>query len=187
MMQLAIAKPKKKRWSRQDIINDPSGPERYEVIEGELYLPPTPKFAHQNIALRLARILQEYTDANDLGVVAIAPLDVIINQDESLQPDILYVSKERLDIVKDYIEGPPDLVVEIASPSTSGRDRVVKSRVYARFGVPHYWIIDPSDKTVLAYQLSDKNYALIGTAVGEEVFTSPLFPELKIELKKIWD
>jgi Uma2 family endonuclease len=186
MVNVAVVKPHKKHWTRRDVVADPNSPERYEVIEGELYLPPTPTMGHQDVVLNLATLLKQYVDERDAGKVAIAPLDVIISEDESLQPDILFIAKDRLDIVKDYVEGPPDLVVEVASPSTSSRDRVVKSRVYARFGVPNFWIVDPSDKTLLAFELSEGNYVLVGAATGDEEFTSEVFPDLKIEMKKIW-
>lgn len=184
---MALAKPEKKYWSRQEIVADPKSPESYEVLEGELYLPPSPGFSHQKVVSKLLAVLIQHVTDKDLGEVVVAPLDVVISRDESLQPDIIYVSKDRRDIIKNYVEGPPDLVVEVVSPFSSSRDRVTKARVYARFGVPNYWIIDPADKSLLAYHLQDKNYVLISTAVDAEEFVPALFPELIIKLAELWE
>jgi Uma2 family endonuclease len=183
---VALPSPEKKHWSRQEIVSNPDGPERYEVIEGELFVTPAPGSAHQNVVTQLAAELTMYARQHDSGVVYVAPLDVVIDAHQSLQPDVLFISEERRNIVKDCVEGPPDLVIEVLSPSTSSRDRVIKSRVYAEFGVPHYWIVDPSDKTLLAYQLVEGQYVLIGTGTNDETFEPILFPGLTIALATLW-
>jgi Uma2 family endonuclease len=183
---MAVPQPDKKHWSRQEIINTPDGPERYEVIEGELYLTPSPAAPHQDIVTGLATELRVYARDHDAGKVLVAPLDVAIDEHQSVQPDIIFVSRERVDIIKDCIEGAPDLVVEVCSPSSQGRDRVVKSRVYARFGIPNYWIVDHSSRTIEAFQLTGELYTLVATAIDDETFEPSLFPGLKIDLATIW-
>lgn len=186
MIALALAQPDKRYWSRHDIVNDPDSPDCYEIIEGDLFLPPSPGFAHQDIVGNLLFELQTYAREHDAGFVLTAPLDVIIDEHQSVQPDIIFIAKERKEIIKTWIEGPPDLVVEVASPSTSARDRVLKSRVYAKFGVRHYWIIDPIGKSLEAFKLAGEHYTLIGSAADGEEFEPELFPGLTIELTKIW-
>lgn len=122
---------------------------RYELIEGELLIVPSPNVYHQRISGQLERILRDWIEPRGLGEILDAPLDVVLSEHNVVQPDILYVSRDRFEIIKEAnIWGAPDLVVEILSPSTSERDRVKKRRVYALYGVEELWLVDPENKTV---------------------------------------
>lgn len=119
---------------------------RYEVIEGELLVTPAPNIRHQMILTRLFLRLATFVEAAGLGQVLPAPTDVILSDENVVQPDLLFVAKERqaiLDPEAGGVRGAPDLVVEILSLSTANRDRVTKRKLYARYGVREYWLVDP--------------------------------------------
>ena len=128
----------------QDVRQLPDDGNRYEAIEGELYVTRAPSVRHQTISKRLERELFRILEDTGRGQVWHAPLGVHFPATgEGVQPDIIFVSDERRRIVApDELKGAPDLVVEILSPSTDGRDRGVKRTLYERQGVAEYWIVD---------------------------------------------
>ena len=137
------------RLTSQDYINLPESDTRYELIDGELYVAPSPTPAHQRISGMLFSAINHYVTANDLGSVFYAPLDVVLSGGDVFQPDILYISKDSEIIITEInIRGAPDLVVEILSPGTSNRDRTVKRARYFVHGVQEYWMVDPQAKTI---------------------------------------
>ncbi|HWI66600.1 MAG TPA: Uma2 family endonuclease [Symbiobacteriaceae bacterium] len=123
---------------------------RYEVVEGELLVTPAPSALHQGILVRLILRLASFVEAGKLGKVLPAPTDVILANESVVQPDLLFVAKERQGIIDPSggVHGAPDLVVEILSPSTASRDQVVKRKLYGRYGVREYWIVDPVAQNV---------------------------------------
>ncbi|MFQ5794251.1 MAG: Uma2 family endonuclease [Candidatus Bipolaricaulia bacterium] len=165
---------------------------RYELLQGELIMVPSPRFEHQRVSRDLGSILWEFVREHDLGVILHAPFDVHFveaDEDEVVQPDILYVSKERSDIItEEEIQGVPDLVVEIISPGTEGRDRGYKKTLYARHGVREYWLVDPETKTVEVLTLGRKGQGFETLAVYQrtEVLHSPLLKELEVDLQEIF-
>jgi len=134
----------------EDYRNAPeSERERYELFEGELVMVPSPSEYHQRISVNLEFLLCGFVKQRDLGFVYDAPLDVILSDDTVLQPDILFIGKERAKIIaEEGIRGAPDLVIEILSEATAKRDRTYKKTLYARHGVKEYWLVDPATKTV---------------------------------------
>lgn len=133
----------------RDVLEMPEDGKRYEAIGGELYVSPPPKLPHQWVSARLFAELYDLLVRPGYGQVFHAPIGVEFPTEEGVQPDILFVSKERLRILReDGIEGPPDLVIEILSPGTARRDRTVKRYLYERQGVPEYWIVDLDAKQV---------------------------------------
>lgn len=160
---------------------------QYELIGGELIVVPAPKTIHQRLSHRLNRLLSDFVISNDIGEVMYAPIDVVLNENNKPQPDILYIAKHRLNIIKEkYIDGAPDLVVEILSPSTINRDRVEKSRLYYTHGVREYWLVDPDAGIVEVFTHGEKNWNLSGAYCKEEILSSPLLKGLKINLKNIF-
>ena len=126
-----------------------SDDERYELLNGELVMPPAPLTGHQMISMALASRLYLYVDEKGLGTVVAAPIDVVLSDTDVVQPDVLFVSSQRSQIVtRENVRGAPDLVVEILSPATEERDRTVKLGLYAQHGVIEYWMVDPDAKTV---------------------------------------
>ena len=144
--------------SWQDVQHMPEDGNRYEAIEGDLYMTPAPTVRHQRVMLRIYRALHEILQEAGHGEVLCAPLGVEFPATgEGVQPDLLFVSHERRGIIADaWLVGAPDLVVEILSPSTSARDRGIKRRLYERQGVREYWIVDPENDAVDVWSFEDE-------------------------------
>lgn len=142
-----------------NLADCPDDGQRYEILGGELIVSPAPTTAHQRISRRLFRALDRWVSDNDAGEVLYAPVDVELGPHVVLQPDILFVSKNQAVIAsEEYIQGPPDLVVEIFSGSTRRRDLVAKAVAYASAGVAEYWQIDPDRQTVAVLTLENGEY-----------------------------
>ncbi len=153
---------------------------RYEILDGELRVVPAPGVSHQRSVGRLFRLLTEYSQSFG-GEVFLSPIDVVLSEHDVVQPDLVFVSKERADIVKEAaIMGAPDLVVEIISRFSRRVDRVAKKQRYAALGVRYYWIVDPQARTVEEYELTGGDYRFRSRAAGEEVFCPAIFPGLEI-------
>src|SRR2546429_5637273 len=151
---------------------------RYEIVDGMLFAEPSPRRAHQEAIGNLFAILHGYVRAHDLGELNVAPFDVILDGRTTVVPDLVFVVRDRLDIVAERgVEAAPDLLVEVLSPGTARRDRVRKLNAYARHGVRHYWLVDPEAKTVEAFELVEGAYRLAAAgARAAEVPPRPLPP-----------
>jgi Uma2 family endonuclease len=163
---------------------------RYELLDGEMIRLTSSNEAHQRILLELAFALMSHVREHRLGQVYIAPFDVVLGppgEEEVAEPDILFVSKERDDIIrKDAVHGAPDLVVEILSPSTKERDKNYKRKMYAKYGVKEYWLIDPEAETIELLALARKSYERVALYKKTETLISQLLTELKVSLKEIF-
>lgn len=163
---------------------------RYELLEGELVMVPSPTYRHQLILGKLEFLLRKFIQESDLGIVLDAPFDVVFEEAGErriTQPDIFFISKERTEIIaEEEIQGAPDLVVEIISPRTEERDRGYKKTLYARHGVKEYWIVDPEKRKVEVFTLGEKGFELVQTYKSAESLTSPLLPGLKVNLKEVF-
>lgn len=167
-----------------DLQKMPEDNRRREVIDGELIVSPSPFVEHQRILGELARRIGNFLEATPIGQVFIAPLDTILDHEQVLQPDLLYISKARASIVDRWVYGAPDLAVEILSESTRRRDEVRKRQLYEQFGVSEYWIVDPEADHVIVYRLVDGRYGE-GIAI-RETLTTPLLPGLEIDLARLF-
>ena len=160
--------------------------DRRELIEGDFYMAPSPIFRHQRILMNLSAPLWNYAMTNDLGEVVWAPMDVVLSDLNVVQPDILYISNDRREIItENNISGAPDLVIEILSPSTASRDRELKLGLYARFGVREYWIVDPDESSVQVMELGAEGYDTIGSYDSGEVESS-VIPGFHIAIDEIF-
>jgi Uma2 family endonuclease len=169
--------PEQGEWTYQDWLQLPGDMARYEVIDGALYVTPPPSLKHQSSVSRLCAILINHADAHDLGTVYPSPVGVLLpNQPVPLEPDIVFVSKSHADILGEhYIEGVPDLVVEVLSPSNWPYDRQVKLRVYQDAAIPEYWILDYRAKTIEVLVLEEGEYVLQGPwGLGESASSGVL-------------
>ena len=170
-----------------DYCEIPNDRNRYEVLEGELNVTPAPSIKHQTAAGNLFMFLSPYISERALGKLFFAPVDLILEPTSVLQPDFLFVSSARQHIITEKaVEGAPDLVIEILSPSTSRIDHTTKAHIYAKHGVPHYWLVDPDQQNVEAYELVGDRYKLALKAENDEVFNPSLFPGLSIPLADLW-
>lgn len=149
-------KPALQHWTYAEYASLPDDGKRYEVIAGELVVSSSPRPQHQRASMRLGAALEVFTQEHGIGDVYAAPIDVLLSQDDYLVPDLVFVRTERADIVTGRgIEGAPDLVVEIVSPSSALRDRGLKRERYARFGVPLYWVVDVELGGVEVHRLAE--------------------------------
>ena len=146
---------------------------------------PAPEYKHQVIAKNLLLALHQYVTENDLGTVEIAPLDIVLSEEDVVQPDLLFISKERSFIItKRHIVGAPDLAVEIISEGTDYHDRRIKRKLYAKHGVKEFWLVDPDNKTIEVLSLGKSGYKSLG--VYREELRSALFKNLSLDLRKIY-
>jgi Uma2 family endonuclease len=146
-------------YTVEDLANIPDDGRRYEVIGGELVVSPAPSTKHQRVSFRLSRILGDYLERVGSGEAFAAPIDVVLGTHDIVQPDLVVVLPQHADRVTDVgIDGAPDVVIEITSPSSQRMDRIRKSATYATFGVPEYWIVDPDTETILVHALVDGRY-----------------------------
>ena len=130
-----------------------------EVIENTLYMTPAPDFFHQELSLELSASIFNEVKSTDAGKCVAAPVDVYLDDSNAYQPDILFIAKENLGIIKEgKIKGTPDLIIEILSPGSAKHDKITKRIVYERNGVKEYFIVDPATKEVLTYYLKNKKF-----------------------------
>ena len=182
-----MATPSRVQLLAADIWDTPDDENRYEIIDGDLYLTPPPSLAHQHAVSELLLTLRSFAKGHDLGEVYVAPLGVILDPTTGVQPDLVFISRGRLEIMKDQgLEGAPDLAVEVLSPSTASRDRGIKMRRYAASGIEHYWIVDPRNRTLEAYRLGANGFDSIVSLGQDDLFTPELFPGLAINLSELW-
>ncbi len=178
------AKPKVK-LTYDDYANLP-GDERYELIDGELILVGAPYLIHQRLGKRLFRLMLSAED-DGLGWLYFAPVDVVLTDHDVVQPDLLFISKERADIITAAnVQGAPDLVVEILSPSTARRDWTQKRELYARHGVKEMWLVDPEERKLWALVLRDGNLEVAGEYGEGQSFTSATLGGLVIDLEGVF-
>ena len=165
----------------------PDDGRRYEIHEGELSVTPAPATKHQRLIRKLLVALDAYVSVRRLGEVFVAPYDVILSDTTVVQPDIVYVATDRLGLISERgIEGPPTLVVEILSPTTAPIDRTRKMELYARHGVPWYWIVDPDARVVEIYRLDAGSYKLSKRVAGDEPLSAEPFPDLALAPSSLW-
>ena len=145
------------RWTYAEFARLPSeGSTRYEVIDDELYVTPAPGARHQRIVTDLVTFLNTFVRAHDLGELFVSPFDVLFAEGDYMEPDLVFVRRDRVELLSDRgVEGAPDLLVEVLSPSTARRDRGIKLERYRHFGVAEYWIVDPESRTFEVWRLAE--------------------------------
>lgn len=173
------------RYNYQDYLQLPED-KRYEIIDGELFMVPSPNESHQRILANIFNTLSSYVKKSTLGTIYFAPFDVLFSDEDIVQPDIIFVANENKKIItKDNIRGVPDLVVEVLSPSTGKRDRGIKKKLYARHGVRECWIVDPERETVEVFLLKGKEFEGKRYRVKDSI-SSTVIKGLNIEIKEIF-
>ena len=165
----------------------PDDGQRYEILDGELAVTPAPGRRHQQIVGELFIVLHAHVKTRGLGQVFVSPFDVILDDTSVVEPDIVYVARDRLGIVAERgVEGAPTLAIEVISPSTRARDRDAKRELYARHGVPFFWIVDPETRSIDAYVLRSGAYVVEGQAAGADSLRAEPFPDLAIPAAALW-
>ena len=155
-----ITVPQKENYTYADYAMLPEGAP-YQLIGGKLVMTPAPTTFHQIILVRLMEKLLLFTAKEKSGQVLVSPVDVYFEEKETYQPDIIFIAKDRLQIIeREKIKGAPDLIIEILSPSTGYYDLKKKAAVYARHRVKEYWIVDPEDYSIEVHQEAAGKYQL---------------------------
>lgn len=176
-------------WTYSEFARLPSDV-RAEVIKGEAYETPAQSPYHQLVLGAVLQAIYRFADADfgGPGEVFIGPVDVLLGEGDYIAPDLVWIRRERVGIISDRgIEGAPDLVVEVASPSTAHRDRGIKRERYAWYGVPHYWIVDPERRSVEVYRMLEDPVA--PAVIARESFTwtpIPGAPSLEIDVPELF-
>lgn len=177
----------KKRITYNDyvMIDDDN---RYEVFHGELRMVPAPSMDHQGISANLFCLICTFVKGKGLGRVYNAPVDVVFDDDEVYQPDMVFVKGERRSIIKkNAIQGPPDLVVEIISPSSKYYDTVEKKEVYRKYGVQEYWLVFPGEKAIEVLTLEKLRYQEFSKAKRRGIVKSKTLADLEVDLNEVFD
>ena len=165
----------------------PNDGTRYEILDGELFVTAAPSRIHQRVVLTLAMSLETHVRAHNLGEVDIAPFDVILSDPNVVEPDVIFVANERMPLFSERgFEGAPTLVVEVLSPSTARVDRNAKLQIYARHGVPYYWIVDPEAHAIDVHVLSGDAYQAPERYGHDRLIDLPPVPGLTLDPLVIW-
>jgi Uma2 family endonuclease len=165
----------------------PDDGRRYEILDGELSVTAAPNPRHQLTLGDLYDVVRRHVKEHGLGLVFFAPIDVILADTTIAQPDLVYLDQARTGLVSQRgIEGAPALVVEVLSPTTTRTDRTTKLRLYARYGVPHYWIVDSEAHAIEVYELSGGAYSLVARVAGAGPVRVPPFVDLAFVPDSLW-
>ncbi|MFL6237302.1 MAG: Uma2 family endonuclease [Thermoanaerobaculia bacterium] len=178
-----------RKLTYEDYVLIPEDGQRHEILDGEHYVTPAPLPRHQIIVGRLHLRLGNYVEERDPGLLLLAPTDVLLSAHDVVQPDLLFISKSRLEILtRKNIQGAPDLVIEVLSESTRHRDERLKLARYERLGVGEYWMFGLDPKTARVFRRDGGRLRLAAGLSAEDgdVLTSPLFPGLTIPLAAIF-
>ena len=162
--------------------------ERYELLDGDLIMVPAPNLKHQHVLGNLHYRLRQFITEHGTGRLLLAPCDVFLSDTNVVQPDLLFVSRQREHLLSDgeKVRGAPDLVVEILSPSTADKDRGSKRELYGRHGVAEYWLVDPIGETVSIHRQRGGVLAAADTFSRGQTLRSPLLAGLELRLDDVF-
>jgi len=176
------------KFTYDDYRQLPDDGKRYEIIDGELYMATSPTSNHQKNVRNFIFTLTFYLRNHPIGEAIQGPLEVFFSETNLAQPDVMFIGKDRLNIIKPtQIKGAPDLVIEVLSPSTEKRDRTITLEMYARFGVREYWMAKEKTATVEIFRLQKGKLVLVARLGKSDMLTSPLLPGLEISLAEIFN
>ena len=162
--------------------------ERYELLDGQLIMVPAPNIKHQDVQFRLALELGKWIIEHGLGRAFNPPCDVVLSDHDTVQPDFMFVSREREHLMRDgqKVQGAPDLVVEVLSPSSAKQDRGAKRALYGKHGVTEYWLVDPVAETVEIHRQRGGVLAAADTFSRGQTLRSPLLAGLELRLDDVF-
>lgn len=182
-----LPRPKARRlWTYDELAAQmPETNLPVELWNGEVIMSPAPNPDHQEIVLNFAQRLKGFVSSAGVGKVYVSPVDVVLTQRRVVQPDVLFISKNRLGIVKQYIDGTPDLVVEVISEGSRRRDRIEKKALYEQFGLREYWMGDSESQTIDVFALVKGTYRLHSRAVGAQTAKSKLLAGFSVTFKEL--
>jgi len=174
-----------KRWTYEEYYKLEDD-QRYEIINGELLMAPAPTLWHQDWLSDLNDLVKSFVKKNKLGRLFFAPVDVVLDEENTVQPDLVFVASANAGILRERaIFGAPDLLVELVSPSSVRRDRHEKMTLYARFGVKEYWIGDPANQSLGIFTLKEGRYELLCLAEEKGAVHPKVLTGLKFDLSEL--
>jgi len=178
-----------RKLTYDDLLAMPDDGLRHELIDGVHYVTASPVARHQIIAGNLYFLIRLHLTRAEQGRILFAPLDIVFSMFDVVEPDLLFVSNERRQVLTERnVQGSPDLVVEILSPSTARRDEGVKLELYGRQQVREYWVVDPDSNTIRVYRRRDADLTLVDELhEPDAALSSPLLPGLALPLRKIFE
>lgn len=187
MTTAALPVPKTGRlWTYNEMVAELSETNLpVELWNGEIVMSPAPHPDHQRIVGRLYKKLDRFVEERGLGEVLLSPVDVVLTPHRAVQPDVLFVSTPRLHIIQEHVKGVPDLAMEVISESSCERDRIQKKALYAQFGLPEYWIIDPDSRAIEVFVLVNGGYQLHGKGSGTESVRSKLLDGFLVSFSEL--
>jgi Uma2 family endonuclease len=176
------------KFTYDDFLHFPDDGKRHEIIDGEHYVTPSPNTKHQVIVGNHHVLLATYLKAHTIGAVFLAPFDVVFSNLDVVEPDLLYISRERRGVLTDkHVRGAPALVVEVLSPGTRKTDETIKRRLYERCDVQEYRVVDPGRDTIRIHRRTGDAWICVAE-LGErnDALRSPLLPGFSAPLTEVF-
>lgn len=175
------------RMTAREFFQLPAGPPYFQLIDGDLYMSPSPRRYHQQLSMRLSVLLGNFVEAHDVGELYAAPSDVVLADDTVLEPDLYFVSKARAGILTEQgAHGAPDLVIEILSPSTAKMDLGRKREVYAQSGVLEMWVVAPETRTIECHRFAESASEPVLVWGAGDVLASPVLPGFAVKVADVF-
>lgn len=184
-----MALPHRVRFNYEDFLLFPEDGKRHEIIDGDHFMTPAPNTKHQRLSFKLSGAFADFLRIHRLGEAFAAPCDVVLSNEDIVEPDLLFISVARATIITEKnIQGPPDLVVEILSAGTRKIDEIIKRKLYERYGVHEYWIMDPELESIKIYRLTDEGYVRPTELAREanDTLSTPLLPGFQMPLGELF-
>ena len=176
------------RWSRRDLSRLPEDITRYELWDGELIVTPVPTMRHQEIVRRLMKLFALLDPDDTLGRLYAAAADVVFDDHWIYQPDLFFIAADRVNIIKPrYVEGAPDMCIDILAPTTTAWSVARRRRVYEKFGVKEYWLINPFDKSLEIWKLQEGRLQLVGEYIEKQMASSQLLEGLSVGISALFE
>jgi Uma2 family endonuclease len=174
----------------EDFLLFPDDGQRHELIDGEHYVTPSPNTKHQRVSGNLFLMIGSWLEEHPIGRMFYAPYDVVFSNFDVVEPDLLYLSNERMAevVTPQHVRGAPEIVIEIGSPGTRKRDETIKKRLYERSGVSEYWVLDPELDVVRLYRRREEGFdrAVELSSETDDTLTTTLLPGLEMTLRRIF-
>ncbi len=175
------------QMTAEEYFQLPEGPPHFQLIDGDLYMSPSPRRYHQRISMHLSGLLYAFVEEHSIGELYAAPSDVQLADDTVVEPDLYFVSHARAHILTEQgTHGAPDLVVEILSPSTAKLDVGRKREIYAASGVTEMWVVVPEKRVIEVYRFAENAALPVATVAVGEVLRSPLFAGLDLKVVDVF-
>jgi Uma2 family endonuclease len=173
-----------------DFLLFPDDGQRHELIDGEHYVTPSPNTKHQYVLGNLHYLIRRWLEEHRVGRVFLSPFDVVFTRFDVVEPDLLFLThaRARQALTAANVQGVPELVVEIGSPSTRKRDETIKRRLYEREGVSEYWVVDPELDAIRVYAREGEGFSRpreLSIEAGD-VLTTPLLDGLELRLADVF-